>query len=43
MDISSTSIRELVAEGKSIRFLLPEMVRNYIMEKGLYRDYADPR
>ncbi|MCJ7775613.1 MAG: nicotinate-nucleotide adenylyltransferase [Desulfobulbaceae bacterium] len=43
MDISSTRIRELVAEGKSIRFLLPEMVRNYIMEKGLYRDYAGPR
>ena len=43
MDISSTRIRKWVSDGKSIRFLLPERVRNYIMEKGLYRDYAGHR
>jgi nicotinate-nucleotide adenylyltransferase len=43
MDISSTRIRKWVANGKSIRFLLPERVMNYIMEKGLYRDDAGHR
>jgi nicotinate-nucleotide adenylyltransferase len=42
MDISSTRIRELVAEGKSIRFLLPDPVRSYIMDKGLYKKHANP-
>lgn len=43
MDISSTRIREMVAEGKSIRFLLPDPVRNYLMDKGLYKKHANPR
>ena len=34
--ISSTRIRDLAASGKSIRFLVPEPVREYILEKGLY-------
>lgn len=43
MDISSTRVRGMVAEGKSIRFLVPESVRRFIMEKGLYRNYANAR
>jgi nicotinate-nucleotide adenylyltransferase len=42
MDISSTQVRALVRDGKSIRFLVPEAVRNYIMKKQLYRNYEDP-
>jgi len=38
MDISASSIREKVATGQSIRFLVPEAVREYIEKTGLYRD-----
>ncbi len=37
LDISSTSIRELLAQGRSVRFLLPDRVTDYIREQGLYR------
>lgn len=36
--LSSTAIRRDVALGVSIRYLVPDAVRNYIIEKGLYRD-----
>ncbi len=36
-DISSTGIRERVAEGRSIRFMVPDPVIAYIENTGLYR------
>ena len=37
IDISSTDIRRRAAEGRPIRYLVPETVRAYIETKGIYR------
>lgn len=36
VDISSTDIRRRLAQGKSIRYLVPDSVAAYIFEEGLY-------
>lgn len=38
IEISSSMIREKVARGESVRYLLPDAVYTYIIEKGLYRE-----
>lgn len=37
LEISSTRIRQLIKQNKSARYLLPEKVRMYIDDRGLYR------
>ena len=37
LDISSTEIRERVRTGKSVKYLLPDAVIDFITERGLYR------
>ncbi|MEK7791559.1 MAG: nicotinate-nucleotide adenylyltransferase, partial [Pseudomonadota bacterium] len=36
LEISATQIRALLATGKSIRYLLPEAVSDYIQSNHLY-------
>ena len=42
MDVSATDVRRRVAEGRSIRYLTPEIVGEYILRKGLYTKRARP-
>jgi nicotinate-nucleotide adenylyltransferase len=37
VDISATEVRRRVAEGRSIRYFVPDAVREYITAHGLYR------
>jgi nicotinate-nucleotide adenylyltransferase len=37
IDLSSRDIRRRVAEGRTVRYMLPRAVEVYIAEKGLYR------
>lgn len=37
LEISSTEIRQLIKEGKSIRYLVPEKVREEIERGGYYK------
>lgn len=37
IELSSTEIRDRRQQGKSITYLVPEVVENYILERGLYR------
>jgi nicotinate-nucleotide adenylyltransferase len=37
VDVSSTAIRRLIAQGRSIRYLVPDAVRDYIAKNALYR------
>jgi nicotinate-nucleotide adenylyltransferase len=36
LDISSSAIRQQQLQGKSVRYLIPEAVRNYILQHHLY-------
>ncbi|HWQ79701.1 MAG TPA: nicotinate-nucleotide adenylyltransferase [Anaerovoracaceae bacterium] len=41
VEISSTDIKNRIREGKSIKYLLPESVEEYIHKNGLYREPAE--
>ena len=38
LDISSTKIRQRIKEKQSVRYLVPDLVAAYIVEKGLYQN-----
>ncbi len=37
LDVSASQIRELIRQGRPIRFLVPGKVEDFILKKGLYR------
>jgi nicotinate-nucleotide adenylyltransferase len=41
IDISSTMVRDRVAQGEPIRYLVPRGIEEYIAKHGLYRDGRD--
>ncbi len=42
IDVSSTQVRRLVAQGKSIRYLVPKEIISYISDNHLYLDDCEP-
>lgn len=40
MEVSGTDLRRRAADGRSLRYLVPEAVREYIEREGLYRGRA---
>ncbi len=43
LDISSSDIRDRMAKGCSVRYLLPDKVEEYIHRQGLYRNHKETR
>ncbi len=41
LEISSTELRERIASGKSVRYLIPDQVISYIEEKGFYQNEVE--
>lgn len=37
LDISSKNLREMIGNGESVRYYLPEAVRQYILDNGIYQ------
>lgn len=38
IDISSSKIRQMIQDGQSVRYLVPDTVEEFMMKEGLYRD-----
>jgi len=43
VDISATGIRERLAQGRTVRYLVPDRVNELILERGLYGVHGDDR